>query len=103
MPGQSVSKDYLSGISDLVELASLPSYASLLASDHFQTFLVTTYTAGMTLTWAVQGQDVTVLNATERILAEGVALIIALAAVWFLQWWGKQRQVEQHVEAAIAS
>ena len=65
--------------------------------------MVASYTAGMTMTWAVQGEDVTVLNSTERILAEGVALVIALAAVWFLQWWGSRRRVDQHVEAAIAS
>ncbi|MGI9586529.1 MAG: FUSC family protein [Acidimicrobiia bacterium] len=65
--------------------------------------MVAAYTAGMTMTWAVQGQDIAAINSTERILAEFGALALALAAVAFLQWWGSHRQVDQHIETEIAS
>ena len=65
--------------------------------------MVGAYTAGMTMTWAVQGQDVSTLNSTNRVLAEGIALVIVLIAVAFLKWWAKHRRVTGHVEAELAS
>ena len=53
-----------------------------------------------------RGQDGSGAGRVDRsasILAEVVALLIALAAVAFLQWWAQHRHIEDHVEAAIAA
>ena len=57
----------------------------------------------MTMTWAVQGLDVGQLNSGERILAEALAIGLAILATAFLQWWVNRRQVETHVEAELAA
>ena len=61
------------------------------------------YTAGMTMIWAVQGLDVGRLNSSERILAEGLAIGLAIGATAFLQWWSQHRKVKYFVEAEIAT
>ncbi len=57
--------------------------------------MVAAYTAGMTMTWAVQGADITTLNTTDRLLAESLAFLLAIAAVALLAWWQSSR-VEIH-------
>lgn len=67
--------------------------------------MVGSYTAGMTISWALLGSDVGQINlsSNERIIAEAVAIVLAILATAFLQWWSKHRQVETFVEAEIAT
>ena len=61
------------------------------------------YTAGMTMTWAIQGLDIGSLNSSERILAEALAIGLAIGATAFLQWWSQHRKIESFVEAEITA
>jgi len=61
------------------------------------------YTAGMTMTWAVQGLDVGSLNASERIYAEALAIGLAIAATVFLNWWSSRRNVNPFAETEASA
>ena len=67
--------------------------------------MVGSYTTGMTISWALLGSDVGQINlsSSERIMAEAVAIVLAILATAFLQWWSSHRQVETFAEAEIAT
>lgn len=62
--------------------------------------MVASYTAGMTMTWAVQGSDVAALNTADRLLAEVVAFLLAIAAVALLHRWDHRRTAPAGLPAA---
>jgi hypothetical protein len=95
--------DFIDSTLVLTALWVVFAFLALAALNAGYALSIGSYTAGMTMTWAVQGLDVGQLNSGERILAEALAIGLAIVATAFLQWWANHRQVETHVEAELAA
>jgi uncharacterized membrane protein YccC len=64
---------------------------------------VTGFVAFLALGWGANDPDIANFNTTERLVAEVVALAIALATVWLLGWWTQRREVNKFAEPATTA
>jgi uncharacterized membrane protein YccC len=87
----------------LTALWAVFAFLALAALNAGYAVSIGSYTAGMTMTWAIQGLDVARLNSGERIFAEALAIGLAIGATAFLQWWSEHRRVETFVKAELAT
>ena len=74
-------------------------YMALLNVKTFAFFFVTYLSIG----WPLIGKDKAYFIAVERISAELLTFILALAAVSVLQWWSARQDEHHHVRAQQSS
>ncbi|MGI9585332.1 MAG: FUSC family protein [Acidimicrobiia bacterium] len=60
-----------------------------------------TIAAVLVVIWGLGGSEALDFSSFERILAEGLAIALAMAATWFLGWWARTRNVDEYVEFTI--
>ena len=86
----------------LVVLGAVVTFMCAATMNVSYTLFVGSFTAFMAFGWALKGFDTAYYNTVERLFAEALAIILALAATWALGKWAQHRQVEHFIEPALA-
>ena len=87
----------------LVVLGTLVTFTCAATMNVNYSLFVGSFTAFMAFGWALKGFDTSYFNTVERLFAESLAIILALAATWALGRWARHRDVEHFVEPALAT
>ncbi len=94
---------FVDGSAGLLLLYLIASFLCLATMNVNYALFIGMFTVATSVGWVEQGFDTALFNASNRIEAEAVAIVMAIATAGLLQWWSTRRGVSETVEATLAN